>query len=286
MRTSPCPAFRTLALAGPALVAILLPGLSLAQVEPAPAPEKVSFWRRLWPAPQEVPQTAAPSPTPSQQTQGAAAQEKVPTGRLSEVEERLAASPLANDPTVQAYLGAIQSGTVTTAQLNAFGIFLADRGLLPEALECFRAALKVDHDNPNLWNNVGTIQQRLGHSADAKASFSKAVGIDPNFALAHYNLGAALDAEGSYDEALAEYTRSLELDPTLRDPRVNPQVVNNDSILAVSMMLYQRQTGALALPLVELPGGALPPKVAPPPAPSVKPQAEKPPAPPTTSKSR
>jgi hypothetical protein len=59
-----------------------------------------------------------------------------------------------------------------------------------------------------------------------------------------------LDAQEHYDDALEAFRRALILDPKLADPRVNPQVVGNDRMLAVKLLIAQTQAGALALPLI------------------------------------
>ena len=42
------------------------------------------------------------------------------------------------------------------------------------------------------------------------------------------------------------------LDPDLGDARKNPQVVNNDHLLAVKLQIYQNQAGAFGLPLIQM----------------------------------
>ena len=50
------------------------------------------------------------------------------------------------------------------------------------------------------------------------------------------------------------------LDPGLADPRKNPQVVNNENLLAVELEIYHSQAGALGLPLLQIQKPAAPPK--------------------------
>ena len=99
------------------------------------------------------------------------------------------------------------------------------------------------------WLNVGTLQRDLGRRSEAMSAYKKALALDPNNALAHYNLGVILDAEGSYDDAIEEYRSALTLDPTLADPRKNPQILNNDHLLASQHPHLPAKVGALGLPL-------------------------------------
>ena len=83
------------------------------------------------------------------------------------------------------------------------------------------------------------------------------LGIDPNHAYAHYNLGAVLDEMGEYDYAVDEYKLALTIDPTLGDPAFNPQAANNEKLMAVRLLLYKEQAGNLGLPLVTVPNGEI-----------------------------
>ena len=84
------------------------------------------------------------------------------------------------------------------------------------------------------------------------SAFRRALSIDPNDGSAHYNIAAIYDAERKYDRAIEEYRIALTLDPTLADPRVNPQVVGNERLLAVKLLLNQEKSGSLGLPLSTL----------------------------------
>ena len=56
---------------------------------------------------------------------------------------------------------------------------------------------------------------------EAIAEFRKAIELDPNYALAHYRLGAALATKGLLDEAIAEFRKAIELDPNNAMAKVN-----------------------------------------------------------------
>ena len=52
--------------------------------------------------------------------------------------------------------------------------------------------------------------------------------------------------------AVVSDRRALVLDPSLADPRKNPQVVNNENLMAVKLLIYQNQAGSLGLPLLQI----------------------------------
>jgi len=176
---------------------------------------------------------------------------------LAAAQNAVRESSIGQDPTIQRYLDLIDRQEADAHQLAAFANFLADAGLLPEALLYYSVALDLERDDPVLWVNAGTLQRRSGQLSAAEHSFSRALQIDSNNALAHYNLGTIYEEQGRYDNAMEAYTVALMLDPSLGDPRVNPQAANNKSLLAVKLRLYKQQAGSIGTPLVAVPEGTL-----------------------------
>ena len=171
-------------------------------------------------------------------------------------------SPIGSEPNAIAYLDLMSAGRASAAQVNDFAAYIAKRGMPKVALSFQEYALRLDPLNTTLWQNLGTIQRTSGALGPAATAFKKAIAIDPINALAHYNLGAVYDAEGNYDDAIEEYRRALVLDPDLADPRKNPQVVNNENLLAVKLAIYRSHAGSLGLPLLQLQKPSPPPKAA------------------------
>jgi superkiller protein 3 len=57
----------------------------------------------------------------------------------------------------------------------------------------------------------------------AAAAFQRALELDPNYALAHNNLGIVLEAQGKRPEALRQYRLALDANPDYEDARFNLQ---------------------------------------------------------------
>ena len=188
------------------------------------------------------------------QDQGAS---RLPRG-LARAQANIRTTELGLDPTVQEYLGLIDEEGASPQQLAAFGSFVAQNGMVRDALEYYDVALKIDDRDPVLWVNMGTLQMQTRNHSAAASAFGHALTLDPNHAVAHYNLGAALDEMNKYEAAVAEYKAALTLDPSLGDPTYNPQSANNELLLAVKLMLYQEQAGSLSVPLLDLTTGKLP----------------------------
>jgi tetratricopeptide (TPR) repeat protein len=187
----------------------------------------------------------------------------MPGASLSKTIEQMRKSAIGNEPNAVAYLDLIGEGRATPAQANDFAAYVAKRGLPKIALAVQEYAVRLDPNNATLWANLGTIRRTNGSLGPAAVAFKKAIAIDPANALAHYNLGAVYDADKNYDAAIDEYRRALVLDPELADPRKNPQVVNNENLLAVKLQIYSHQAGSLGLPLLQMQKNAQPAKAAP-----------------------
>jgi len=205
----------------------------------------------------EVPNNpAAPPPVPTAAPAAAAAAGAVPPPHvpisLVKLGQHLRQGPIGAEPNANAYLDLIESGRATAPQVNDFAAYLAKRGMPRVAQQYQEHATALAPKDPTIWLNLGTIQRTIGSLGDAAGSFKKAISLDPNNALAHYNLGAVYDAQKSYDDAVEEYRRALVLDPDLADPRKNPQVVNNENLMAVRLTIYANQAGALGLPLLQM----------------------------------
>lgn len=209
----------------------------------------------------EPPEAVAPTQKKAAKKLGgrrrAAGAPRLPRG-LERAQANIRATELALDPTVQEYLVLIDQQGASAHELAAFGSFIAQNGMVRDALEYYNVALRLAGDDPVLWINAGTLHMQTKNLNAATNAFGRALAIDPNNAVAHYNMGAALDEMDRYDDAVAAYKTALSLDPSLGDPSYNPQAANNELLLAVRLMLYQEQGGSLAVPLLDVTTGRLP----------------------------
>jgi tetratricopeptide (TPR) repeat protein len=63
-------------------------------------------------------------------------------------------------------------------------------------------------------NNVGADFLKQNRLEEAVAEFRRAVEVDPSYVAAHFNLAYAYERAQRLDEAIAQYTRALQLEPT------------------------------------------------------------------------
>ena len=93
------------------------------------------------------------------------------------------------------------------------GVALIDRDRVGEAMQHYRAALKLRPNNVIVQTNLGNAQKRAGLHDAAFESYRLALAIDPAYTDTYYNLGKLLDSVGRGDEAIATYRRALEIAP-------------------------------------------------------------------------
>jgi len=62
-----------------------------------------------------------------------------------------------------------------------------------DALDALNAALKVNPRNPYAWNLRGVLLRQQGKFKEARAAYEQAIGFDPQYAKAHFNLGVLAD---------------------------------------------------------------------------------------------
>ena len=183
---------------------------------------------------------------------------------LAMAQDAVRASSVGQAPSVQRYLELIDQQEASAYELAAFGNFLAESGLRPEALVYYSVAIDLVRDDPILWLNLGSLHRQLGDLSAAESAYGRVLQLNPNNALAHFNLGTIFDAQRKYEDAIEAYTVALTLEPALGDPRQNPQAANNPRLLAVKLMLYKQSIGSLGTPLVPIPEEQLSNDTAPP----------------------
>lgn len=81
----------------------------------------------------------------------------------------------------------------------------------------YRKLLEKDSNHTDGLHLLGLSEYQSGHPQLAEPLIRKAIGINPNVAAFHSNLGSVLTALGQAIEAMSCYSRSVELDPNYVD---------------------------------------------------------------------
>lgn len=110
------------------------------------------------------------------------------------------------------------------------GVQLFNAGVYAQAFEHFNTAIYLQPQFANAWNNAGAALSRLGQRADAIAYYRNAIERDPKSIDAHANLAVALAEEGKVKEAAAEANEVLRLKPD--EPRARTLLKQLDAAAA------------------------------------------------------
>jgi tetratricopeptide (TPR) repeat protein len=86
----------------------------------------------------------------------------------------------------------------------------------------------------------GLKAQLAGDESTAESTYQQAIKLDPNNAVAHYDLGTVYDRQGSRVLAVKEYTATLVINPSFADALFNLAVDTSTSDPAGAEQLYLR----------------------------------------------
>jgi predicted O-linked N-acetylglucosamine transferase (SPINDLY family) len=98
---------------------------------------------------------------------------------------------------------------------------LKDLGRLDEAVAAYVTAIRIQPDFAEAHSNLGAALRRLGRFDDAINAYDNAIRLKPDYAQAHFNLGNALFDLGLLDGASAAYKTAIRLNPKDAGARTN-----------------------------------------------------------------
>jgi Tfp pilus assembly protein PilF len=98
---------------------------------------------------------------------------------------------------------------------------LAQTGQLERALSLFDLSRILTPTDPQVHNNRGLTQQKMGLLGEALASYEEALRLHSGYADAHYNRGNVLRILGRFEDALESFSRALCLRPDHADALCN-----------------------------------------------------------------
>ena len=111
---------------------------------------------------------------------------------------------------------------------NALGIAYARAGRPADALATFSRSLAIDPGNAMTFENIGTVHLEAGRLADARQAFERAATSNPDSSQAYAGLAVVALRGGDRKTAIARWTRAVELQPS-----------NFDAVYTLGMQLTQ-----------------------------------------------
>jgi tetratricopeptide (TPR) repeat protein len=86
-------------------------------------------------------------------------------------------------------------------------------GKYDEAIEFYKKAIGINPDFASAHANLGVTYMNKGRLEEALVTLQKALALDAQNAGTHYNLGLVYDKMGKQDEAIGAYEKSIALNP-------------------------------------------------------------------------
>ncbi len=91
-------------------------------------------------------------------------------------------------------------------------------GKRTQAKELLHYVMRIEPDNPEVYNRISQLQWDLGVYEDSIRTMRRAVALQPRLPIYHYNLGEMLRRLGQSEQAQAAYVAALQLNPN--DPEI------------------------------------------------------------------
>jgi tetratricopeptide (TPR) repeat protein len=159
-----------------------------------------------------VQQRPQPPGTPAEQGQAipAEADKGDPRVRFTEAMQLLRDNQIAEAE--EALKSLVEDFPEHSGPWTNLGILFARSNRRPQALGAFGKAAQLNPQNKVAFNWLGILHRETGELDRARQSYERALAIDPDYALAHYNLGLLLDAHLKRPtDALPHYREYLRL---------------------------------------------------------------------------
>lgn len=129
---------------------------------------------------------------------------------------------------------------------NNRGLWLNEKGRIPEAIEQFRNAIRLDPQSPNAWLNAGKSFGELGQPDSAIYYLENCLQRSDGDSKVYNNLGNAYGMLGNFPKALENFQKSLRLDPENANAYYNLGVtygLTGDTLTADSLLRIAAQKG-------------------------------------------
>ncbi|MFT3868011.1 MAG: tetratricopeptide repeat protein [Nibricoccus sp.] len=108
---------------------------------------------------------------------------------------------------------------------NNLGIALLSQRKMEEARSAFEAALRIKPEDPEAANNLGMLFHSMGRTAEAVKLIEGAAKRRPEYADAHSNLCIVLPVAGRFEEAIAHGREAIRLKPENAEAHSNLGIV-------------------------------------------------------------
>jgi tetratricopeptide (TPR) repeat protein len=109
-----------------------------------------------------------------------------------------------------------RNGVIASVYENR-GVASSKLGRFTEAISHHTRAIELNPKYAVAYNNRGCVYSDLGELTKAVSERTKAIELDPKFARAYYNRGLAYQKLGQVSQAISDYSKAIELNPKLAE---------------------------------------------------------------------
>lgn len=141
----------------------------------------------------------------------------------------------------------IKTSNTNAKAHNSLGIVLAAQKKYEPAIEAYKRSLRIS-PNASTQTNLAAALIETGALADAIAACHTAITMDPQFALAHFTLGVALQQKHDPKAAIAAFQKAISIQPNFPEAFTNLGLVYvstgqmHDAITAYQKAIALRPT--------------------------------------------
>lgn len=96
---------------------------------------------------------------------------------------------------------------------NQLGNVFAQLNKVDEAIDCYQQVLKRRPDDGYAHNNLASLLKGQGKLSEAELSFRQALKALPDYARGYHNLAVALYEQGHFAQAIENYQKAIALEP-------------------------------------------------------------------------
>jgi predicted O-linked N-acetylglucosamine transferase (SPINDLY family) len=143
------------------------------------------------------------------------------------------------DEARKAHLRAIEVQANYASAYNNLANLEREAGHVDEAIRIYQQATLHAPDDASIWGNLGSALALKGAHNAAEKALRTALGINPNFADAHWDLALALLNQGQFKEAFSQYEWRFERKQPER-PKYTAPVWNGEPLKG-RLLLYAEQ---------------------------------------------
>lgn len=143
---------------------------------------------------------------------------------------------------IDCYTQAINLNPDQAAAYSNLGAAYDARGTYYEAIHAYNESLERDPNQPMVVVNLATTLIKQERFCGARKALERAIGADPELAIAYERLGYCYFRMRSYDEALTYYAWAATLDPKMPGPQAGLGVVHMATYLQEPTQLDLRRT--------------------------------------------